>query len=308
MEGVVDHQVRTLLTRLGGLDGCVTEFIRVTDQPLPRKVFLRCAPELDNGCLTPSGVPVRVQLLGGNPEPMAVNALRAVRAGANAIDLNFGCPAKTVNKNEGGACLLRQPERVNAIVSAVRAALPPHIPVSAKIRLGYEDRSRYLDNALAIAEAGASELTVHARSKVDGYKPPAYWEYIARIKAAVDIPVIANGEVWSLEDYLRCREQSGCEHVMIGRGLLACPDLARQIKAHLTGEDYPPMTWRQVCALLHDYYRESQPLYPVKYGGNRIKQWLMYLRLYYPQADSFFERIKRENAPAVIEQAFLQAA
>lgn len=308
MEGVVDYQVRALLTHLGGLDGCVTEFVRVTDQPLPRKVFLRYAAELHNDCLTPSGVPVRVQLLGGQPEPMAANAVRAVRAGANAIDLNFGCPAKTVNRNEGGACLLRHPERVHAIVSAVRAALPPHIPVSAKIRLGYEDRSRYLDNALAIAEAGANELTVHARSKADGYKPPAYWDYIAHIKAAVGIPVIANGEIWSLNDYLRCRERSGCDDVMIGRGLLACPDLARQIKAHLAGEHYQPMTWAEICALLHRYYRESQPLYPAKYGGNRIKQWLMYLRRQYPQAEGFFEGIKREHAPAAFEQAFLRAA
>src|SRR5690606_39188939 len=109
------------------------------------------------------------------------NAMEAVRAGARSIDLNFGCPAKTVNRHEGGACLLRQPERVHAIVKAVREALPLSVPVSAKIRLGYEDRSTYLENALAIAEAGADELTVHARSKADGYKPPAYWSYIGEI-------------------------------------------------------------------------------------------------------------------------------
>jgi tRNA-dihydrouridine synthase C len=120
--------------------------------------------------------------------------------------------------------------------------------------------------------------------------------------------VIANGEIWNLEDYRRCRERSGCDDVMIGRGLLACPDLARQIKAHLGGEDYQPMTWAEVCALLHRYYRESLLLYPAKYGGNRIKQWLMYLRRQYPQAEGFFEHIKREHTPAAFEQAFLRAA
>src|SRR5690606_19422497 len=108
---------------------------------------------------------------------------------------------------------------------AVRDALPAHIPVSAKIRLGYEDRSSYMDNAQAVEAAGASELVVHARSKADGYKPPAYWHYIADIKARLKIPVVANGEIWSVDDYLRCREESGCEDVMLGRGLLACPDL-----------------------------------------------------------------------------------
>src|SRR5690606_22617665 len=111
MEGVVDHQVRALLTALGGLDGCVTEFVRVVNTALPKRVFRRYAPELEHQCRTPSGVPVKLQVLGGQPQPMAENALRAVSAGARAIDLNFGCPAKNVNRSDGGACLLRQPER-----------------------------------------------------------------------------------------------------------------------------------------------------------------------------------------------------
>jgi tRNA-dihydrouridine synthase C len=308
MEGVVDHQVRSLLTALGGLDGCVTEFVRVSAGALPRRVFRRYAPELAHQCLTPSGVPVKLQLLGGNPELMALNARRAVRAGATAIDLNFGCPAKTVNKSDGGACLLRTPERVGAIVSAVRQTLPREIPVSAKIRLGYDDRSAYLDNALAIVAGGASELTVHARSKADGYRPPAYWEYIAEIRETIPIPVIANGEIWSWGDFERCRAVTGCDRFMLGRGLLACPDLARQIKGKLSGAPVPPMTWPEVCGLLHHYYHLTQPNYPLKHSGNRIKQWLMYLRRQYPEAERFFEAIKRERAPERIEAIFQAVA
>ena len=312
MEGVVDYQVRDLLSALGGLDGCVTEFIRVTDSSLPRRVFLRYAPEIEQHCLTPSGTPVKVQLLGGQPEPVARNAQRAVAAGATAIDLNFGCPAKTVNKSDGGACLLREPERVHAIVAAVRNALPDTVPVSAKIRLGFDDASRYLDNALAVYEAGANELTVHARTKRDGYRPPAYWEYIARIREAVAMPVIANGEIWSPEDFERCRAVTGCDRFMLGRGLLARPDLARAIKAQVAGEDYTPMPWREVCQILHRYYRMSQPHWgsknASKYCGNRIKQWLMYLQRQYPEAATFFEQIKREREPARFEAAFRQAA
>lgn len=308
MEGVIDHQVRLLLTELGGLEGCVTEFVRVTRSALPRRTFVRYAPELDQQCLTPSGVTVKLQLLGGDPDWLALNARRAHEWGARAIDLNFGCPAKTVNRNDGGACLLRQPERLYRIVGAVRQALPPEVPVSAKIRLGYDDADLYLDNALAAAEAGASELTVHARTKRDGYRPPAYWHYITRIREALNIPVIANGEIWSLADFKRCREETGCEHFMLGRGQLACPDLARQIQAYCRGEDYQAMSWQQVCQLLHRYYQMSLPNYPLKHSGNRIKQWLMYLQRQYPQAEGFFQTIKRERAPERLESAFLAAA
>lgn len=304
MEGVVDHSVREVISAIGGVDTCVTEFIRITDTVLPPKVFHRYCPELANKCLTPAGTPVRIQLLGGNPKSMALNAAKLARYGATAIDLNFGCPAKTVNKSDGGACLLREPERVYAIVAAVRQAVPTHIPVSAKIRLGFEDRSRYLDNARAVFEAGASELAVHARSKVDGYKPPAYWEYIARIREAIGIPVIANGEIWSLADYRRCREVSGCDDMMLGRGLMACPDLGLQIKAEQRGEEYQPMLWQEVCQHLYRYYLTTLEQYPRKYLGNRVKQWLVYLRRQYTEAEELFERIKRHRDPVALEAAF----
>ncbi|WP_339897307.1 tRNA-dihydrouridine synthase [uncultured Gilvimarinus sp.] len=304
MEGVVDHQVRDLLTRIGGIDGCVTEFVRVVDQRLPRRVFRRLAPELDNDCLTPAGVPVKLQLLGGQPSPMADNAVRATLAGANAIDINFGCPAKTVNKSDGGACLLRQPERVYDIVSAVRKAVPDTITVSAKIRLGFDARDNYLENACAVEAAGASSLAVHARSKADGYRPPAYWECIGEIKQQLGIPVIANGEIWTVADYYRCRERSGCSDVMLGRGLLACPDLARQIKASLAGEAYTPMSWLEVCALLQQYFELCRPNYPDKFAGNRIKQWLVYLRRQYPEAAIFFDAVKRIQQPELLSAHF----
>jgi len=307
MEGVVEHHVRDILSRLGGLDGCVTEFIRVTDQKLPYKVFYKYAQELESGCKTPNGTPVKVQLLGSKPQPMALNALELVKYGAKSIDLNFGCPAKTVNSHEGGACLLRTPDRVYSIIKAVRDAVPPSIPVSAKIRLGYEDRSSYMDNAQAAEAAGANELVVHARSKADGYRPPAYWHYIADIRAALKIPVVANGEIWTVEDYRRCREESQCEDVMLGRGLLSCPDLARQIKAYLAKEDYTPLKWGAICKMLHDYYQLTTPLYETRNCGNRVKQWLMYLGRQYPEANTFFEAVKRKTNPEDIEACF-QAA
>lgn len=308
MEGVIDHHVRQLLTGLGGLDSCVTEFVRVCEhQRLPARVFKKLCPELEHKSLTPTGVPVIVQLLGGHPGALAYNAEKAALLGAAGIDLNFGCPAKTVNRNDGGACLLREPERVYRIVSEVRKRVPSHIPVSAKIRLGFEDRSRYLDNALAVQDGGANRITVHARSKADGYRPPAYWHYIGDINATLSIPVIANGEIWSEADFERCREQSGCSEFMLGRGILSRPDLALAIRASISGDGYQQMTWQTVCDLLFHYYLITKQAYPAKHLGNRVKQWLAYLRRHYQQADALFENIKREKDAEAFERKFYDA-
>ncbi len=306
MEGVIDHHVRALLSAIGGIDVCVTEFVRVTHTRLPRKVFARFCPELEQGATTPSGTPVKLQLLGGNPETMAYNAARAVEAGARAIDLNFGCPAKSVNNSDGGACLLQSPARVEGIIAAVRKALPKEIPVSAKIRLGYEDRSSYLDNARAAEAGGASELVVHARSKVDGYRPPAYWEYIGEIRQQIGIPVVANGDLWTMTEFQRCRDVTGCDAFMFGRSLLARPDIGLQIRALCEGREYRPLQWHQIVAHLYSYYSATKAEYPAKYLGNRIKQWLAYLKLSYPQANVFFEQIKRHREPEMLESAFMQ--
>ncbi len=304
MQGVVDHHLRDLLTRLGGLDGCVTEFIRVTDHCLPPKVFLRLCPELAQGAVTTSGTPVKVQLLGSNPQALAANALKAAELGATAIDLNFGCPAKTVNNHCGGAKLLNDPPLIEKIVYAVRSALPESVSLSAKIRLGYESRNAYLAAARAVENGGAEELVIHARSKTDGYRPPAYWHLIAEIRANTQLALVANGEVWSPEDWQRCREMSLVPDVMLGRGILARPDLALAIKSYAQGKIHQPMSWYQTCQLLHQYHQSTKHHYPVKYLGNRVKQWLAYLRVYYPEADQFLESTKRCRDDSVLEKAF----
>src|SRR5690606_17901838 len=218
MEGVVDHSMRDMLTATGGIDHCVTELVRVTDLPLPNRVFYRYCPELRSGGRTASGVPVYLQLLGGQAEAMAKNAERAAALGAPGIDINFGCPAKKVNRSDGGSVILREPERVYSIARAVREAVPATTPVTVKIRLGYEDSAVFREVAAAVISAGADELVVHARTKVDGYRPPAYWSTIAEVAAQSPIPVIANGEIWSVADYRECSRQSRCADVMLGRG------------------------------------------------------------------------------------------
>ncbi|QCF26640.1 tRNA dihydrouridine synthase [Hydrocarboniclastica marina] len=293
MEGLVDPPMRDLVTRLGGVDQCVTEFIRVSGTRLPARVFHRIAPELLTGCRTAAGVPLIVQLLGSDAQSMADNACQAVKLGATAIDLNFGCPAKTVNKHKGGAILLREPERLAEITTTIRRALPEHIPLTAKMRLGYESPDRAVECAQALAAAGAAEITVHARTKTDGYRPPAYWPWIARIREGVPVPVVANGEIWTVEDYHRCREESGCEDVMIGRGLIARPDLALQIKRDLAGQPLQPMTWAELLPLINDFGEDALTKMPEKYATGRVKQWLTYLRFGFREAAESFAEVKR---------------
>ena len=298
MEGVVDAPTRDLFTRIGGLDLCVTEFIRVTDRLLPDSEFLKYAPELfhEPKGRTRAGVPVLTQLLGGQPEPMAENAARLAELGSYGIDLNFGCPAKTVNRHDGGAALLRNPHRIHDVVSAVRRATPAHLPVSAKVRLGFDHKDHHVEIAQAAQAGGAMWLTVHARTRDEGYRPPAHWEYIARMRESVGITVIANGEIWTEEDVVRAREVSGCRHVMIGRPLMTSPDLARVVKGLGPKADWSEVSeWLREFALLSESFRHEH------YAVCRVKQLLRSLGKRFTEAGPLFERIKTlERLPPML--------
>ena len=245
MQGLCDAPMRDLLTRIGGYDECVSEFVRITHTLHSRATWLRHIPEIAQNNQTFTGVYCVPQLLGSDEKMMLQNALRLVKLGVRKIDLNFGCPAPTVNKHQGGAVLLKTPERVYQIVKTLRTGLPEQIVLTAKMRLGFDNTDLCLANAQAIANGGAAALTVHARTKVQGYEPPAHWEWLKIIREAVDIDVIANGDVFCLQDYIAIVEQSGCRDVMIGRGAVMRPDLARQIKQYLNGQ-----TVQAVCTSL----------------------------------------------------------
>lgn len=291
MEGLADYVLRDVLTRTGGFDGCVSEFVRVTGSVLPMRVYERDTPEILDGGRTASGTPMVIQLLGSDPEWMAVNAARAASLSPYGVDLNFGCPAKVVNRHGGGAMLLADPEQLNRIVSSVRAAVPAGIAVTAKMRLGVSDTSLAIDCATALAEGGAAHLVVHARTRDDGYRPPAHWEWIARIDDAVDVPVIANGDVWAVADWQRCRAVSGCADVMIGRGAVSDPFLALRIRGRVdpvpSGEEWPA-----VLGLLDDYLRKLQARVTPRHEHGRVKMWLSYLKRTWPQAAELHTAIR----------------
>ncbi len=301
MEGLLDCVLRDILTRVGGVDRCVSEFIRVTDRLLPDRVFTRIVPELRNGGRTLAGVLVRPQLLGSDPSVLADNAAALAALGAPGVDLNFGCPAKVVNRHGGGAALLDEPELIARIVSQVRRAVPAQVPVSAKMRLGFNDDSRAEECAQAIADSGASELVVHARTKAHGYRPPAYWERIADLRARVSVPMVANGEIWSVQDALRCREVTGCDSLMLGRGMVADPGLALAIRAAVGAPTAPPVAWSTLLPLLADFWQQVSGRVERRHRAGRLKQWLNYLRRSYPEAQAAYMTLRTLNNPADIE-------
>lgn len=289
----MDAIMRDMLTRIGGYERCVTEFVRVSQTVLPSRVFWRLCPELRTDGVTSAGTPVYVQLLGSDPDLMARNAKVAARLGAPGIDLNFGCPAKTVNKSEGGAVLLRTPCKIETVCRAVRDAVPHQIPVTAKVRLGFDDDESFEAIAEAAISSGISELVVHARTRRQAYRPPAHWHRLAKVAGTAPVPVIANGELWSPTDVVNCAAASGCSAFMLARGALCRPDLARTIRASLLGEPHESLTWQAIHPMLRDYLHRNAATYEPRYACNPLKQWLVYLMHYYPQAAALFEQVKR---------------
>jgi tRNA-dihydrouridine synthase C len=266
---------------------------------LPPRTFYQLAPELENDGLTPCGVPTRIQLLGSQPDTLAMNAQRAVELGSHGVDLNLGCPAKTVNKSKGGAVLLKEPQLIHDAVSAMRSAVPAdktqlNKTLSVKIRLGWDDPNCVHEIVDSIILAGADELTIHARTKEDGYKAEAIkWHYIAKVKQRLAIQgkrfsIIANGEIWNPEDAIACRKLSGCDDIMIGRGALATPNLAAMI-AGISNK----MSWMDIVDMILDYRRVQVKNSKGHHYSSRVKQWLTQMRSSYPEADELFRPIRR---------------
>lgn len=209
--------------------------------------------------------PAAVQLFGDDPEQMARAARLAMAVQPDAIDINMGCPAPKIAGNHCGSALMREPELCRRIVRAVAEAV--EVPVTAKIRKGYgRDEVNAVEVAQACAAGGAAAITVHGRTREQMYAPPVDWEIIRRVKEAVDIPVIGNGDVTSAAQAATLYEQTGCDLVMVGRGALGAPWLFAQINAYLQeGRVLPdPPVAKRMAVLLR------QISLAVEYKGERV--------------------------------------
>lgn len=229
LSGVTDLVFRRLVRRYAPHSMMYTEMVSATEihhlKELPKIM------EID-----PNEQPISIQLFDCRPDFIAEAAQKAVTEGAKTIDINMGCPVNKITKKGGGSSLLRQPEIAQMLVKeAVKAV---DVPVTVKTRIGWDDAEiTILDFAKRMEDAGASMITIHGRTRAQGYNGSAQWEWIKKVKDVLSILVIANGDIFSVESAIKCLTETGADGVMCSRGTLGYPFLVGEIEHFLqTGE------------------------------------------------------------------------
>ncbi|MCT7967908.1 tRNA dihydrouridine synthase DusB [Laspinema sp. D1] len=246
LSGVTDLVFRRLVRRYAPDSMMYTEMVQASSLR-----YLREVPKIME--VDPNERPISIQLFDCRPDFLAEAAEMAVAEGADTIDINMGCPVNKITKNGGGSSLLRDPKTAEAIVRAVVKAVS--VPVTVKTRIGWSDQEiNILDFAKGMEDAGAAMITIHGRTRDQGYHGSAKWEWIRRVKEVLSIPVIGNGDIFSVEMALRCLEETGADGVMCSRGTLGYPFLVGEIDHFLkTGEELsaPTPIQRLECAKEH---------------------------------------------------------
>ncbi|BAT55792.1 Dihydrouridine synthase TIM-barrel protein nifR3 [Nostoc sp. NIES-3756] len=246
LSGVTDMVFRRLVRRYAPDSMMYTEMVNATGLH-----YVKQLPKIME--VDPNERPISIQLFDCRPDFLAEAAVKAVAEGADTVDINMGCPVNKITKNGGGSSLLRQPEVAEAIVREVVKAVD--VPVTVKTRIGWNDKEiTILDFAKRMEDAGAQMITVHGRTRAQGYNGNARWEWIARVKEILSIPVIGNGDIFSVEAAVKCLEDTGADGVMCSRGTLGYPFLVGEIDHFLkTGEILPAPTpiQRLECARDH---------------------------------------------------------
>jgi nifR3 family TIM-barrel protein len=261
LSGVTDLVFRRLVRRYAPDSMMYTEMVNATGLH-----YVKQLPKIME--VDPNERPISIQLFDCRPDFLAEAAVKAVEEGADTVDINMGCPVNKITKNGGGSSLLRQPEVAEAIVREVTKAV--NVPVTVKTRIGWSDKEiNILEFAKRMEDAGAQMITVHGRTRAQGYNGSAKWEWIRRVKEILSIPVIANGDIFSVEAAVKCLEETGADGVMCSRGTLGYPFLVGEIDYFLkTGIQKEPPTpvQRLECAKEH-----LQALYEYK-GERGIRQ------------------------------------
>ncbi|MCX6989911.1 MAG: tRNA-dihydrouridine synthase family protein [Chlamydiae bacterium] len=267
MEGVGDRCFRKAMASIGGFDEAVTDFLRVPANAHIESLAKKYEP------FETTPIPLAVQLMGSDPELLAAMAVAMEKKQAPRIDLNCGCPSNTVTGKGAGSSLLKDPEFLHENAQALVRAVST--PVTLKMRSGYEDTSLFQENLLAAQESGVKYITLHPRTKVDGYGPPAKWEYIAQAKDLLKIPVVGNGDILEVKDALAMLKQTSCDALMIGRGSIINPFIFHQIRAHFHGREFHPK-WNDLLTYFSVYLEEIADEVPQKIRVSKLKQLMSF--------------------------------
>lgn len=274
MEGLGDRSFRRAMASVGGFDEAVRDFIRVpTNAHVPSLASVYEADEL-------APIPLAAQIMGSDPDLMAAMAQELMARGAPRIDVNCGCPSNIVTGRGAGSSLLKDPNALYDVVKAVVASVPT--PVTVKMRSGFDDISLFNENILAAQESGVKYITLHPRTKVDGYKPPARWDLIARAKSLLRIPLVGNGDITSVEKAVQVMNTTDCDALMIGRGCIMNPFIFHQIRNHYEGKSYEP-DWHDLSTFFTVFLAEVKAHYPVRLHVNKLKQLLNLMFMSNPQ-------------------------
>ncbi len=268
MEGVGDRAFRKAMASVGGFDEAVHDFIRV-----PLNAHIKSlASVYDADELGPT--PLAAQIMGSEPQLMALMAQELVARGAPRIDINCGCPSNTVTGRNAGSSLLKDPKLLLDIIKPVVQAVA--VPVTVKMRSGFEDISLFSENILAAQESGVRYISLHPRTKVEGYGPPARWDLIAKAKSLLHIPLVGNGDILSVDDAIKMLQMTKCDALMIGRGSIMNPFIFKQIRAHFEGKIFQPQ-WEDLETFLAVFLQETAKNFSTNLGVNKLKQLLGFL-------------------------------
>jgi tRNA-dihydrouridine synthase len=300
MEGVTNAAMREVLASYGPVGLVYTEFVRVSGEAISPAYLRRQVEKVP-------GVPLAVQVMGNDAALLAQAGAVVARAGADAVDLNLGCPTSNAARKGVGAALLQQPEKLERLLRAMRDSVPGLL--SAKLRAGFANSDEALRNARLVEEAGFAYLAVHPRRGVDGYQGVADWRIITLLRRELSIPVIGNGDAWYASSALRMIEETGCDAVMLGRPALRNPWIFRQIGELRAGRTPFRPSGADLAAHLARLARglSARVREPGQTPIGPLKEQLNYLGRAIPHAGALLRRLLRQPTVELLLEAVEEA-